>query len=101
MDQWHSPEYTMLELYQAYTDVEGMMELTESLIIHLVERVKGTPTISYQRKEIAITRPCKRLEKVEAVSQAVVLEVSKSDEPTLRELLKKHGVESMPGLGWG
>src|SRR5437868_6712998 len=101
MDQWHSPEYTMLELYQAYTDVEGMMELTESLIIHLVERVKGTPTMSDQGKEIAITRPFKRLEMVEAVSQAVGRDVSKADEPTLRELIKKHSIEPKPGLGWG
>jgi lysyl-tRNA synthetase class 2 len=101
MDQWHSPEYTMLELYQAYTDVEGMMELTESLIIHLVERVKGTPTISYQGKEIAITRPFKRLEMVEAVSEAVGQDVSKADEGTLRELIKQHNIEPKPGLGWG
>src|SRR5256884_4481890 len=60
MDQWHSPEYTMLELYQAYTDVEGMMELTESLVIHIVERVKGTPTIQYQGQEVRFTRPFRR-----------------------------------------
>ena len=55
----------MLELYQAYTDVEGMLELTESLVIHLVERVKGTPTIQYQGQEIRFTRPFARLEMVE------------------------------------
>src|SRR5947208_15310196 len=71
MDQWHSPEYTMLELYQAFTDVEGMMELTESLVIHLVERINGTPTIHYQGQEIQITRPFQRMEMVEAVSQVV------------------------------
>src|SRR3981081_4496373 len=62
MDQWHTPEYTMLELYQAFTDVEGMMELTESLAIHLVERGKGNPTIQYQGKEHAVTRPSTRTE---------------------------------------
>src|SRR5205085_1219417 len=71
MDQWHSPEYTMLELYQAYTDVEGMMELTESLVIHLAERIHGSPSIRYQGKEITITRPFKRIEMVEAVSQLI------------------------------
>ena len=86
MDQWHSPEYTMLELYQAYTDVEGMMELTESLVIHLVERVKGTPTIPYQGQEIAFTRPFKRIEMVEAVSTAVGQDVSKADVPALEAL---------------
>src|SRR5256886_4875501 len=71
MDQWHSPEYTMLELYQAYTDVEGMMELTESLVIQLVERVRGTPTIQYQSQEIRFTRAFARLEMVEAVNPCV------------------------------
>ena len=101
MDQWHSPEYTMLELYQAYTDVEGMMELTESLVIHLVERVKGTPTISYQDKEIRITRPFKRIEMVEAVSQVVDEDLYRADVPVLQALIKKHSIDPKPGLGWG
>src|SRR5438309_5090185 len=101
MDQWHSPEYTMLELYQAYTDVEGMMELTESLAIHLVERVKGTPTIQYQGQEINFSRPFKRIEMVEAVSQVVDEDLSKADVPTLEGLIKKYNIEPKPGLGWG
>jgi lysyl-tRNA synthetase class 2 len=101
MDQWHSPEYTMLELYQAYTDVEGMMELTESLVIHLVERVKGTPTIPYQGQEIGFTRPFKRIEMVEAVSQVVDEDLLRADVPTLEGLIKKRNIEPKPGLGWG
>ena len=101
MDQWHSPEYTMLELYQAYTDVEGMMELTESLVIHLVERVKGTPTIQYQGQEIVFSRPFKRMEMLEAVSKLVGQDVSTADEPALQALIKKHDIEPKPGLGWG
>jgi lysyl-tRNA synthetase, class II len=101
MDQWHSPEYTMLELYQAYTDVEGMMELTESLVSHLVERVKGTPTLAYQGREIAFTRPFKRIEMVQAVSQVVGEDVLKADVPTLQALIKKYNIEPKPGLGWG
>lgn len=101
MDQWHSPEYTMLELYQAYTDVEGMMELTESLVIHLAERVKGTPTISYQGKEIQITRPFKRIEMVEAVSQVVDEDLYRAEVSDLERLIKKYNIEPKPGLGWG
>jgi lysyl-tRNA synthetase class 2 len=101
MDQWHSPEYTMLELYQAYTDVEGMMELTEALVIHLVERVKGVPTLQYQGKEIQVTRPFKRIEMVEAVSQVVDEDLYKADEALLKRLIDKHHIEPKPGLGWG
>jgi lysyl-tRNA synthetase class 2 len=101
MDQWHSPEYTMLELYQAFTDVEGMMELTESLVIHLVERINGTPTIHYQEQEIQVTRPFQRIEMVEAVSQVVDKDLASSDVATLEGLIKKYNIEQKPGLGWG
>jgi len=101
MDQWHSPEYTMLELYQAYTDVEGMMELTESLVIHLVERVKGTPTIQYQGDEIHFTRPFQRIEMAESVSQKVDEDILRADLPQLQALIKQHNIEPKPGLGWG
>jgi len=101
MDQWHSPEYTMLELYQAYTDVEGMMELTESLVVHLVERLKGIPTIQYQGQEIHFTRPFKRVEMVETVSQVVDEDLLKADVPKLETLIKKYNIEPKPGLGWG
>src|SRR5947208_13646455 len=96
MDQWHSPEYTMLELYQAYTDVEGMMELTESLVIHLVERVKGTPTIQYQGQEIAFTRPFKRIEMVEAVRTVGGQDGRKADVAALESLIKRHNIEPKP-----
>ena len=101
MDQWHSPEYTMLELYQSYTDVEGMMELTESLVIHLVERVKATPTIQYQGDEIQFTRPFQRIEMVETVSQKVDEDLLRADVPQLQAIIKKHNIEPKPGLGWG
>ena len=101
MDQWHSPEYTMLELYQAYTDVEGMLELTESLVIHLVERVKATPTIQYQGDEIHFTRPFRRIEMVEATSQKVDEDLLRADVPQLQALIKQHNIEPKPGLGWG
>src|SRR5256886_15084192 len=101
MDQWHSPEYTMLELYQAYTDVEGMLALTESLVIHLAERVQGTPTIQYQGQEVAFTRPFKRIEMVEAVSTAVGQDVSRADVAVLEGLIKKHHIQPQPRVGWG
>src|SRR2546430_7066761 len=100
MDQWHSPEYTMLELYQAYTDVEGMMELTESLVIHLVERVRGTPTIQYQGQEIRFSRPFARVEMVEAASRVVGQALLKADVPTLQGLIPKHRIQPKPRPGW-
>src|SRR2546428_766279 len=66
-----------------------------------VERVKGTPTIQYQGQEIRFTRPFARVEMVEAVSRVVGEDLLKADVPALQELIKKHGIEPKPGLGWG
>jgi lysyl-tRNA synthetase class 2 len=78
-----------------------MIELTESLAIHLVERVKGTPTIQYQGQEVNFSRPFKRIEMVEALSQVVGQDVSKADVPALEALIKKYNIAPKPGLGWG
>jgi len=101
MDQWHSPEYTMLELYQAYTDVEGMVEITESLVVHLVDRLKGGRTVRYQDEEISFERPFRRLEMTEAVSQKVDEDVLRAGVPELEALIKRYNIEPKPGLGWG
>jgi lysyl-tRNA synthetase, class II len=101
MDQWHSPEYTMLELYQAYTDVEGMLELTESLVVHLVDRLKGGRTVRYQDEDIDFERPFQRVEMATAVSQKVDEDVLRAGVPELQSLIKRFNIEPKPGLGWG
>lgn len=63
----HNPEFTMMEVYEAYTDYNGMMELTESLILTVAERVLGTTRISYQGVEIDLTPPWSRMTMREAV----------------------------------
>jgi lysyl-tRNA synthetase class 2 len=77
------------------------MELTESLVIHLVERVKGTPVVHYQGQEIEFTRPFKRIEMVDAVSQKVDQNLLTADVSDLQRLIKKYEIEPKPGLGWG
>ncbi len=61
----HNPEFTMLELYQAYTDFEGMMELTESLLVGLVQELFGTTTLSYQGQALDFAPPFARVDLVE------------------------------------
>ncbi|WP_053959507.1 lysine--tRNA ligase [Sulfobacillus thermosulfidooxidans] len=61
----HNPEFTMLELYQAYTDYQGIMELVESLLSYLVTRIKGQAVIEYQGQQLDFTPPFARVDMVE------------------------------------
>ncbi|MGN0585983.1 MAG: lysine--tRNA ligase [Oscillospiraceae bacterium] len=69
VDTRHNPEFTLMELYQAYTDYNGMMELTENMFRYLANEVCGTTTIPYGDKEIDLGKPFERLTMVEAVKK--------------------------------
>jgi len=78
----HNPEFTLMEVYEAYNDYKGMMELTEGLISYVAEKVLGTTKISYQGQEIDLTPPWNRMTMVEAVKKytGVDFDEIKSDE---------------------
>jgi len=69
MDSTHNPEFTMMELYQAYTDMEGMMEIAEGVISHCAQTVLGATRVVYQGKEIDLAPPFERLSMNDAVRQ--------------------------------
>jgi len=98
----HNPEFTMLELYQAYTDYHGMMELTESLFRKLAIEITGSAVVNYQGTEIDFSKPFERLTMVEAVRKYADVDFDKVT--TLEEaqqLAKEHNVEynNMHGIG--
>ena len=70
IDTRHNPEFTLMELYQAYTDYNGMMELTESMFRYLAQTVCGTTTIKYGENEIDLGKPFRRLTMNEAIKEA-------------------------------
>ncbi len=70
IDTRHNPEFTLMELYQAYTDYNGMMELTESMFRYLAEKVCGSTTIKYGENEIDLGKPFRRLTMNEAIKEA-------------------------------
>ena len=69
VDTRHNPEFTLMELYQAYTDYNGMMELTEDTFRHLAKVVCGSTTITYQGTEIDLGKPFDRLTMIDAVKK--------------------------------
>jgi lysyl-tRNA synthetase, class II len=101
VDRVHSPEYTMLELYQAYTDWRGMLEVTEALVAHAVETLRGGSSLTYQGETIDFQRPFQRMEIHEAVSRAIGEDVLRTDEARLHHVLRERRIAEKPGLSWG
>ena len=82
VDTRHNPEFTLMELYQAYTDYEGMMELTESMFRYLAEKVCGSAVISYNGTVIDMAKPFERITMIDAVKKYAGVDFSevKTDE---------------------
>ncbi len=94
VDARHNPEFTLMELYQAYTDYHGMMDLTEDLFKTLAMEVCGTYEIPYGDKVIDLGKPFERMTMIEAVKKFTGIDFTevKTDEEA-KELAKKHHVE--------
>lgn len=92
----HNPEFTMLEAYQAYTDIYGMMELTESLIKHVCEKVLGTAVINYDGIEIDLSKPFERISMTDAVKKYAGVDFNEIDIDEARRLAKEKHLEVLP-----
>ena len=94
LDTRHNPEFTLMELYQAYTDYNGMMDLTENLYRHVAQEVLGTTKIVYNGIEMDLGKPFERITMVDAVKKYA--DVDWNEVETLeqaRELAKEHKIE--------
>lgn len=102
MSPKHNPEFTNIELYQAYVDYEEMMRLTEELISYVAEKTLGTKIINYQGTELDLTPPWKRMDMEEAIREFVGVDFSKidSDEEAIA-VGKAKGLEIEPGMKRG
>ena len=103
----HNPEFTMLEFYEAYSDYEAMMSLTEALFAQLADNVNKSSVLTYGEHAIDITPPFRRLPMLEGVHEAIVakgqsVEIDElRDSARLLELARALNVELDPGAPWG
>lgn len=103
MDTKHNPEFTTVELYQAYTDYYGMMDITERLFEKICEVVcDGNKKINYQGVELDMTAPWKKMTMIEAVKEYVGIDFSSSDNvEDFKDAVKAKGVDFEDDVTWG
>ena len=94
LDTRHNPEFTLMELYQAYTDYNGMMDLTENLYRHVAQEVLGTTKIVYNDIEMDLGKPFERITMVDAVKKYAGVDWNEVETlEQARELAKEHNIE--------
>jgi len=103
IDRLHNPEFTTIELYLAYSDLQGMMDLSENLISHLAETVVGTTKITYDEKEIDLSKGWKKVHMVDLIKEKTGIDFFNiHDYEDAKKLAKQHHLEIQPhftGIG--
>lgn len=101
MDRLHNPEFTLLELYQAYADYDDMMSLAEELVSTAALRVNGTNRLSYHGEEVDLSPPWRRLPMLEAIRQYAGVDVSDQTDGGARDACRRLGIATTPEMGVG
>ena len=98
----HNPEFTMIELYEAYADFHDIMDLTEEMIAHIAEHVNGTMVVEYGGEQIDLTPRWKRVHIVDAIKEQTGVDFYgvKSDEEA-HQLAKEHGIDVQDTMKYG
>ncbi|MFZ3579257.1 lysine--tRNA ligase [Virgibacillus sp. DJP39] len=98
----HNPEFTMMELYEAYADFQDVMELTENLIAHIASEVLGDTTLMYGDVEVSLAPKWKRLHMVDAVKEYAGVDFwEKLSDEEARALAKEHGIKIQDSMTFG
>ena len=101
IDRTHNPEFSMLELYQAYADYSDMMDISEALYAFVAQKVNGSTTVAYQGLEIDLTPPWPRIPMLEAIKKYSDIDVARSSDADLEDACKRFGSDIEPGAERG
>ena len=101
MDRSHNPEFTLLELYQAYADYNDMMQLTENMIASVAKNIFGKETIDFQGTEISFAKPWKRASMLELIKEETGFDASDFDFEKIKQFCLDHDIEIDPHAGAG
>jgi lysyl-tRNA synthetase, class II len=101
MDRTHNPEFTMLELYQAYADYNDIMNLTEDMILHIANKVFGKEVVLFGDTEISFKKPWKRASMIDLVKEESGFDASNFDFEKIKAFCEKHGIEVDKTAGSG
>jgi len=93
MDRNHNPEFTTIELYKAYSDLNGMMEITENIISNACMAVNGTTEINWKGHDISLAPKYKRVHMVDAINEVIGIDFYKVTEEEAFKLAEEHGIE--------
>ncbi len=102
VDTKHNPEFTTMEMYEAYQDYLGLMDETEDMLCTIMEKVLGAASFTYQGMEISLARPWRRITLHDAIRQYAGIDLEASrDRETAATRAKSIGVEVTPAMGYG
>ncbi len=102
VDTKHNPEFTMMELYEAYQDYIGLMDETEEMLATVIEKTKGGTTFEYQGEQIDAKRPWKRIALFEAIRQFAGIDLEATrDRDAAAKMAESAGVDVDPAMGYG